>query len=304
MIVDFHCHVTTPGSTYPETDGQYYRTIAPINTATNILGTWTQDAMDLLAERWRTPHALAAYRNISPFIFTEMCRRMVNTDQAAMLGEMSVNGVNASVVVAMDPFVPTLEVLKMCSHLQGVLIPFGSVNTESEQYLDEFERLLTLPIAGIKYHSDLQKLPNDSPKLYAMMKILAGSSRNSLPVYLHSGDFPIYKPQDHPWHKPFAKIAETFPNINFVCGHAGWDKPRAALRLALNHPNIYLETSWQPPIIIRRLCDKLGPHRLLFGSDYPLFSQGRALRNVRTALNEAEFKLVAGENAIRLLGMQ
>jgi predicted TIM-barrel fold metal-dependent hydrolase len=86
-----------------------------------------------------------------------------------------------------------------------------------------------------------------------------------------------------------------------VCGHAGWDAPRAALRAALAHPNLYLETSWQPPRLIRRLCDILGPGRLLFGSDFPLFSQRRALRNVRAALAPDELARVTADNARRLL---
>jgi len=45
----------------------------------------------------------------------------------------------------------------------------------------------------------------------------------------------------------------------------------------------------------------LGCTRLLFGSDYPLFSQKRALRNVETALSVVEFDMVTGENARRLL---
>jgi predicted TIM-barrel fold metal-dependent hydrolase len=133
------------------------------------------------------------------------------------------------------------------------------------------------------------------------MTRLTASARSHLPVYLHTGNFPIYRPQDNPWEKSLPRLLSEFPQITFICGHAGWDAPRAALRAALAAPNLFLETSWQPPYLIRRLCDKLGPERLLFGSDYPLFSQRRALRNVRLALKDDEFQKVAGDNAHRLL---
>jgi len=40
---------------------------------------------------------------------------------------------------------------------------------------------------------------------------------------------------------------------------------------------LYLETSWQPPRLIRCLCDNLGPARLLSGSGYFLFNNARRL---------------------------
>ena len=285
----------------PEADGQYYRSLGPTTVATQMLGQWAQEAMDTMAERWRTPQALRAYRNAGPLIYTEMARRMTATDAQSLVGEMAETGVSQSIVVAIDPFVPTDEVLQACAHLGGLLIPFGSVDPHTDDYLERFDRLLTLPIRGVKFHSDLQILPLDSPRQRALVARLAASPVSHLPVYLHTGNFPIYRPQDSPWEQALPGLLREFPSVTFVCGHAGWDAPRAALKAALGAPNLLLETSWQPPYLIRRLCDKLGPERLLFGSDFPLFSQKRALRNVRQALNETEFALVAGENARRLL---
>ena len=301
MILDFHCHISTPGSHLPPPEGDYYRMLTQPTPASHLLGQLTQEAMDAMAERLRTPGALRAYRQAGPLIYTEMSRRMMATDASTLLATMAEVGVGQSVVVAMDPWVPTEDVLKACAMLGGVLIPFGSVDPAIDDYLEQFTRLLARPIAGIKFHSDLQSLPLDSPRLWAMMEALARSDRSHLPVYLHTGNFPIYRPADSPWEKALPRLLDEFPTVTFVCGHAGWDGPRAALRAALGHPNLYLETSWQPPHLIRRLCDKLGPERLLFGSDFPLFSQRRALRNVRLALNETELSLVTHENARRLL---
>lgn len=304
MVIDFHCHITTPGSRFPDPEGQYYRSLAPVNAATNLIGQMAQEAVDLFAERFRSPQALKAYRNFGPLIFTEMSRRMITTDASRLMGEMAANGISKAVVVAMDPFVPTPEVLRDCDHRHGILLPFGSVDHQAEDYLDHFRKLLTLPILGIKYHSDLQELPLESPKLSAMMEILAESPKSSLPVYLHTGNFPIYRPLDQPWEKSLLALVSSFPTVTFVCGHAGWDHPTAALKAALKHPNLYLETSWQPPATIRRLCDKVGPERLLFGSDFPLFSQNRALRNVRAALVDEEYEMVVEKNARRLLKLE
>ena len=301
MILDFHCHVTTPGSRLPEAEGNYYRALAPATPAGRLLSQWTQEPVDAMAERLRTPNALKTYRRLGPLIYTEMSHRMAETDASALLAEMAGTGVTQAVVVAMDPFVPTEEVLEACQHLPSLLLPFGSCDPHAPDYEERFARLLTRPILGIKFHSDLQRLPLDSPRQYAMLKIQAASDKTHLPVYLHTGDFPIYRPQASPWAQTLPRLLDAFPTLTFVCGHAGWDAPRAALKAALTHPNLYLETSWQPPHLIRRLCDKLGPERLLFGSDFPLFSQRRALRNVRAALTDEEFALVSAGNARRLL---
>lgn len=301
MIIDFHCHITTPGSRLPTAEGQYYRTLPQMASAGRLLGHWTQEAMDTLAEQLRTPEALRTYRRLGPLIYTEMSRRMSETDASSLLAEMSQTGVTRAVVVAMDPYVPTGEVLEACLHLPGLLIPFGSNDPNHDDYEANFARLLTQPIRGIKFHSDLQSLPLDSPRLFSMLNILAASEVSRLPVYLHTGNFPIYRPLASPWQTALLRLLSAFPTLIFVCGHAGWNAPQAALKAALGHPNLFLETSWQPARLIRRLCDKLGPERLLFGSDYPLFSQRRALRNARIALTEAEFQLVTSENARRLL---
>ena len=301
VIIDFHCHITAPGSRLPAAEGNYYRTLAPALPATRMLGQWTREAVDAVAERLRTPEALQTYRRIRPLIYTEMSRRMVEADASTLLAEMSQTGVTQAVVVAIDPFVPTSEVLNACRHLPGLLLPFGSCDPAGDDYPERFAQLLTEQIVGIKFHSDLRHLPLDSPRLCVMLHLLAESDRPHLPVYLHTGNFPIYEPLETPWHVALPRLLAEFPTLTFVCGHSGWDAPGAALKAALAHPNLYLETSWQPPRIIRRLCDKLGSTRLLFGSDYPLFSQRCALRNAEAALSVVEFDMVTAKNAQRLL---
>ena len=285
----------------PQAEGDYYRTLLVPSPAVTLLGQWTQGAVDLAAERLRTPTALAAYRRFGPLIYTEMSRRLIEAPPSALLAEMAANGVTQAVVVAIDPFVPTLEVLEACAHLPDLLLPFGSCDPHAAGYEQSFAHLLTLPVRGIKFHSDLQQMPLDSPRLFAMLSILAASDKSFLPVYLHTGSFPIYRPLETPWPAALRRLLSEFPTLTFVCGHSGWDAPGAALKAALAHPNLFLETSWQPPHLLRRLCDSLGPERLLLGSDYPLCSQKRALRNARVAFTDPEFALVASGNARKLL---
>ena len=285
----------------PDPDGPYYRRPPTIKPAEQLLAPLAQEALDAVAETWRTPVALKTYRNLSPMIYGEMSRRLESTHMADLLATMADNNVQKSVVVGLDPYVPTASVLKLCSTVPGVLYTFGTIDSKQADFMKRFEDLLTMSIYGIKFHSDLQELPLDSPKLMEMMNLLTSSGRK-LPVYLHTGNFPIYPPLESPWETALPKLLASFPEVTFVCGHAGWENPDAALQCALRYRNLFLETSWQPPATIRRLCDQLGPERLLFGSDYPLYSQRRALRNARKALNDDEFDAVSHKNAAKLLG--
>ena len=143
VIIDFHCHITTPGSRLPAAEGNYYRTLAPALPATRLLGQWTREAVDAVAERLRTPEALRTYRRIGPLIYTEMSRCMIEADTSSLLAEMSATGVTQAVVVAIDPFVPTSEVLDACHHLPGLLLPFGSCDPTGDNYPERFAQLLT-----------------------------------------------------------------------------------------------------------------------------------------------------------------
>ena len=54
-----------------------------------------------------------------------------------------------------------------------------------------------------------------------------------------------------------------------ILAHAGWGVYSAeALVAAEVCPNIYLEPSWCPSYIVRKMVDQVGAERVLFGSDH------------------------------------
>ena len=56
------------------------------------------------------------------------------------------------------------------------------------------------------------------------------------------------------------------------------------------------------PEIYARVCDLVGADRILFGSDFPLVSQERALQELNEApVDDDARALILGENARRLL---
>ncbi len=299
-MIDFHCHIFTPGSYSPHSDGRFFQTLKPLAQSGQWIGAVWQESIETIAETWRSPTALKHYAQMSPLIYSEMSRRLFSTTANRLTLEMAHHRVRQAVVVGLDPYVPTPEVVQACVATKGVLLPFGSVDPHSENWRESLQFVLALPILGFKLHDQLQEVHYGDERILQILTEVA-LARPGLPVYLHTGSFPIYKPISMDWSTSLPRLLAMFPTLRFVCGHCGWNRPSLALRAARKYGNLWLETSWQPPNVLRRLCDALGPQRLLMGSDYPLFSMRRAVSNCRAALSESEFRKVSEENARALL---
>lgn len=104
----------------------------------------------------------------------------------------------------------------------------------------------------------------------------------------------------------FVTLAERYPNVNWVMGHAGGDTKgrQAGLRAARAHPRIFLEicSSWRNIGSIEELVEAAGADRVLYGSDMPLLDPRIHVGRVVTAdIPESAKQQVLGENARRLL---
>jgi predicted TIM-barrel fold metal-dependent hydrolase len=300
-MIDFHSQFSTIGSTLPEQDGSYYQSFkTPIETAE-----WVNDffveTVDIVAERMRSLAFQRGYEQMMPVLYSEFIKRIIATTPNRLMMEMAKYNVRQSVVCGLDPYIPTSEVVEACEKTKGILIPFGSVDPQSNNWRETLDHVLSQRIAGFNIHYALQNTPLGSPVIREIIKKIA-EKRPRMPIYIHAGEFPIFKTIDTNWEKSLTLLASEFSEQPFICGHSGWNKPSSSLRAALRNPNILLETSWQPAEVIRRLCLALGPSRLILGSDYPLYSMRRAIGNCRRALSPKEFIMVTSTNAKALIG--
>jgi predicted TIM-barrel fold metal-dependent hydrolase len=78
-----------------------------------------------------------------------------------------------------------------------------------------------------------------------------------------------------------------------------------AIEVAETYPNLVLETSAMPyPDKIAAAVARIGPERVIFGSDGPVCSPVLEREKIALAgLSPAEERMVLGENAQRLLGV-
>ena len=103
-------------------------------------------------------------------------------------------------------------------------------------------------------------------------------------------------------------VAIDFPDMQIVIAHPSWPWQDEALSLALHKPNVWIDLSgWSPkyfPAQLIQYATTLLKDRMLFGSDYPLITPERWMKD----FDEAGFKdkvkpLILKENAKRLLGL-
>jgi predicted TIM-barrel fold metal-dependent hydrolase len=155
-------------------------------------------------------------------------------------------------------------------------------------------------IDGLKIHPSLERARVDDP---IWRPFLEYADRRKLPVVVHCGRW-----QEMASWRFCLDVAERHPEAAFIVGHLGGDLPtlqqECSEEMARRRlPNAFLGTeSIREYYSIRIALDRLGPHRLLFGSDYPLGWPAAYLSVFDGARPTPEEKrLVLGENLLQLL---
>jgi predicted TIM-barrel fold metal-dependent hydrolase len=154
-----------------------------------------------------------------------------------------------------------------------------------------------LGFKGLKLHpvSTLQH-----PGGAATIELIRHAGELGVPTLFHCGDEPLSTPLS------IAPAARACPDAKIILGHmGGYFHVDEALDVAEELPNLILETSAMPyPDKIRAAVDRVGPERVIFGSDGPVSSPALERQKVViAALGERAAELVMGGNAAALLGL-
>ncbi|NLI70362.1 MAG: amidohydrolase family protein [Firmicutes bacterium] len=170
-----------------------------------------------------------------------------------------------------------------------------------EALIDEY---LALGARGMKLHPEMQLQAVSTPQMISLMKLWQKKS-GGMPILAHSG-FNGFEPKvarEHADIKHFWVMAETLDESPCILGHAAMNYYREATEIAEKFPNVYLEVSGQPKKHLLEILDRIGPDRLLFGTDWPIYPQAISLAKVLLATEgepEARIKILR-DNARKLL---
>jgi predicted TIM-barrel fold metal-dependent hydrolase len=132
-------------------------------------------------------------------------------------------------------------------------------------YLEQTLQYLEHPrFLGVKLHPLLDGYHPNDPAVHPLLEALV---ERDLPVLIHSGH-PIFT---LPWS--IEELIVNFPKAKVILGHMGHGNIiyiNAAIDVAQRNPNVYLETSGMPMHTkIAEAVERVGPDRVLYGSDVP-----------------------------------
>lgn len=114
---------------------------------------------------------------------------------------------------------------------------------------------------GIKLHP---KLDNYQVDFDSLREVFAFAQRRRLPICTHAetGDWSA---------ELYAPLVETFDDVDLVLYHFNAGRPIAGILMAKHYPRVYVDTCFVPREAIEVGLDVVGPGKILFGTDVPLF---------------------------------
>lgn len=151
------------------------------------------------------------------------------------------------------------RVRRECARSEGRLLPFFFADplTDVVAY-----RAAVRDFRGLEVSPAVHGFRLDDPAVAELVRIAASAGH---PVYLVCLGRAGARTAD------LVVLARSFPDVTFVwghCGHTGLDV--AGLAEIAGVPNILAETSGCLTVTARLAVERLGPSRVLFGTEYPL----------------------------------
>jgi uncharacterized protein len=204
------------------------------------------------------------------------------------------------------------EVLETARANPDVLIPFASVDPHKGKLgVREARELIERGARGFKFHPNIQRFwPNDT-EYYPLYEVIAEAGLIAL---FHSGTTGIGAGMPGgggvrlKYSNPMAvdDVAADFPELDIILAHPSFPWQDEALAIAVHKPNVYIDLSgWAPKYFPANLIQYTNTqlrHKMLFGSDYPLLTPDRWLKEFAELPIKDEVRpLVLKENAAKLL---
>lgn len=183
-----------------------------------------------------------------------------------------------------------------------ILIGLGTLHPDSDDIKRDVEELISLGLKGVKLHPDIQRFKIDD---YRCLKIYELCEEKGLPILMHTGDFRY----DYSNTNRLIPVLEIYSNLTVIGAHfGGWSLWEEASMELAGKKNVYVDCSSSLYALDKEtavsIIRRYGADRVLFGSDYPLFSPDEELeRFMSLELTKEERRLILSENAIKLYNL-
>jgi predicted TIM-barrel fold metal-dependent hydrolase len=213
----------------------------------------------------------------------------VSLDAAGLIASMHENGIDAGAL-----FAPENEAVRaVVESVPGVYGLYWA-NPRVPGFLEEAREYLGQPgFVGVKLHPIRDGFHPNDPAVHPLMEL---ARELDVPVLIHSGH-PIFS---LPWI--IEELTVNFPDVKVILGHMGHGNVvyiNSSIEIAKRSESIFLETSGMPmPTKVRDAIEALGPTRVLYGSDMPVFHPQSEIDKVRlSGLSDELVDRVLDKNA-------
>ncbi|HUN91543.1 MAG TPA: amidohydrolase family protein [Burkholderiaceae bacterium] len=211
--------------------------------------------------------------------------------------------------------VPNEEIAEAARNNADMMLAFASIDPhKGKMGAREARRLVEeLGVRGFKFHPTVQGFHPYDRMAWPIYEVVA---EFGLPAIFHSGHSGIGSGMrcggglrleySNPMH--LDDVAISFPDMKIVIAHPSWPWQDEALSVAMHKPNVWIDLSgWSPkyfPPQLVQYANTLLKDRVLFGSDFPLITPDRWLKDYEEAGFRPEVRAgILKDNAVRLLGL-
>lgn len=195
-----------------------------------------------------------------------------NRDQAAIAAGHGIALTVASSIRAImdDQQIGNDDAFRAVDEVGGALRPYVVVNPNDPRGSCEAMDLgYARGAAGAKLHCQWSRRATASPEVRTMIDEVA---RRGLPLKIHN--------DGAGWPEALADAARAHPRLKVIVAHGGPGTPSLdGARVVEQTDNVYLELATTAPnlSVARQVVRRIGPDRLLFGSDAPLIDAAHVL---------------------------
>jgi uncharacterized protein len=180
-------------------------------------------------------------------------------------------------------------------------IPFGTIHPGAS-VTENLSSLRRHGLRGVKVHPLFQGFGLDDPRLWELLEAMQGE----FVVTTHVGGGGDGADRCTP--SMLYDLVEHFPRLELIGCHFGGYRLLDELEDKIIGLPVHLDTSWPPglasvdPDRLRRMIERHGADRLIFGSDWPMGDPASDLEAVRSlGLRNDETDGILGDNLARLL---
>lgn len=184
----------------------------------------------------------------------------------------------------------------------GRFTGLGTLHPDSEDMEADVNEIISLGLKGVKLHPDIQKFKIDDYRMLKIYELCEGR----LPLLIHTGD----NRYDYSNPNRMKPILDIYKDLTVIGAHfGGWSIWEDATKEYAGYENFYVDCSSSLYAIsaekAKELIHAYGTKRVLFGTDYPLWTpESEIERFMRVDLTEEEREDILYNNAARLFNIK